>query len=69
MDYEHLLEMGDKSLEKIKSTECYTIDGFKEIGTGIVISLLDMREANPISRLFSSPFKNLKVRITCANEN
>jgi len=43
------------------TSESYTVEGFEQIGEGIVLALLDMCEINPISRVPNSPFKDFKT--------
>jgi len=40
--------------------EMYNIEGFEEIGEAVVVSLLDLCEINPLSRIKSSVYQNLR---------
>jgi Predicted carboxypeptidase len=42
-------------------SETYVAEGFEQIGEGIVVSVLDMIDKNPISRIRTSPFETLAV--------
>jgi hypothetical protein len=41
----------------------YTIETFEELGKSLLISILDIKKLNPVSRVFSTPFKTIDVNI------
>ena len=44
-----------------KGDQNYNIEIYHDLGQAILISLLDMEEANPYSRVVTSQFQNMKT--------
>mgnify|MGYP001006484178 CR=1 FL=1 len=46
---------------KYECLDSYTVEEYEEIGEAIVISLTELHGFNPLTRLLSSPYVNMRV--------
>ena len=53
--------------KRFKETKFFTVDILEGVGKSLLVSILDLIEKNTVSRVNTSPFENLKVRI-CSKE-
>ena len=58
------LKWEEADIERHECADPYKLQEFEQLGEAIIVSLADLREVNPLSRLASSPYKKLRVRST-----